>query len=71
MAEGYLKAKALPDIKVKSRGLCAGGEPVSENSRLAMKEINIDISEHFSKPVTAADIAWADRIICMAKNSPF
>ena len=66
MAEGYLESKNLPDIKVKSRGLAANGEAVSENSRLAMKKMNIDISDHISETVNFSDIVWADKIICMS-----
>ena len=65
MAEGYLKFKN-PDLSVRSRGLAADGSPVSENSRKAMEEIGVDISEHMSYPLNTGDIAWADKILCMS-----
>lgn len=66
MAEGYLKAKALPLVSVKSRGLSAGDDGPCENARLSMAEIGVDISEHISQPLNMGDIAWADKIICMS-----
>lgn len=66
MAEGYLKAKALPDVYVKSKGLAASDEPVSENASLAMKEIGIDISGQVSEAINFSDIMWADKILCMS-----
>lgn len=66
MAEGYLKAKKLNNISVLSAGLCASGEPVSQNSAAVMKEIGIDISAHLSRPVTNELVKWADKIFCMS-----
>lgn len=68
IAEGYLKSLNLKDTFVKSRGLCADGAPVSENSLLVMQEIGIDISSHISKQITKEDIDWADKIICMSPS---
>lgn len=65
MAEGYLKSKGF---SVLSRGLCADSSPVSQNSKLVMLEIGIDISAHISKQITKADIQWADKIICMSQS---
>lgn len=67
LAEGYLKSKHLPDLEVESRGLCADGSPVSENSRLAADECGIDISHHISKQLTTADLV-ADRFYCMSAS---
>lgn len=64
MAEGYLNSLGLPNIKAESRGFGCDGDPVSENSAKAMKEIGIDISGHLSRRITADDLN-ADRIICM------
>jgi protein-tyrosine-phosphatase len=50
MAEGYLSA-TRKDLAVKSCGLCHGGEKVSENSRIVMAEIDIDIKDHISTEV--------------------
>lgn len=68
MAEGYLKSLNIPDINVKSRGLCADGSVVSQNSVLACREKGIDISSHISKQISLEDIALADKIICMSPS---
>ena len=68
MAEGYLRAKNTQNINASSCGLFADGSPVSQNSALAMDEIQIDISSHISKQITKADIENADRIICMSPS---
>lgn len=68
MAEGYLKSLNIDGVSVKSRGLCATGESASENSVKAMKELNIDISDHISTGITEQDIAWADKIICLSES---
>lgn len=65
MAEGYL-SHTHKNLKVKSCGLTDGGLPISENSRLALKEIGIDKSEHLSKPISRELVDWADKIICMS-----
>lgn len=66
MAEGYLRSLKLPYVEVESRGLSVDGSPVSVNSAAVMTESGIDISTHISKPVSAYDLEWADRIICMS-----
>ena len=68
MAEGYLKSLGLKNVSVKSCGLAADDSPVSENSVKALKEIGIDISGHISKNITAEDLEWADKIICMSHS---
>ncbi len=68
MAEGYLKSKAKGDISVRSAGFCEGLAAVSENAALCLEEIGIDIKNHLSSEITTADIAWADRIICMSNS---
>ena len=68
IAEGYLSSLNIPDITVKSRGLQADGLPISENSRLVLKEIGIDFSSHISKTITAEDITKADKIYCMSPS---
>ncbi len=67
MAEGYLKNK-IPSLSVESRGISAMGDEVSKNAQAAMEEIGIDIKGRFSEPLTAADIAAADKIICMSPS---
>lgn len=68
MAEGYLKSKNINGLCVESRGLGADGSPVSKNSALAMAETGIDIEKHISRLLTAEDIAWADKIICLSPS---
>lgn len=68
MAQGYLKSRNLSGVTVKSAGLCANGEKVSENACAAAKERNIDISRHISKQITQEDINWADKIFCLGKS---
>ena len=67
MAEGYLDY-IKPEIYVRSRGLSAGGAPASENSVKAMDEKGINISDHFSAPLTTTDLLWADKVICMSPS---
>jgi protein-tyrosine-phosphatase len=61
MAEGLLRhalagqAAPLKALKVISAGVATRtGQPVSENSVLALKKAGIDISQHRSQPVTQA-----------------
>ena len=46
-----------------SRGLCAGGTPMSENAKIALTEMGIKPHAHVSKTVTAEDIKSADLVI--------
>ncbi len=66
MAEGYLKSLELKNVNVKSGGIAADGSAVSQNAMLALSEIGIDISAHVSHQLSAEDIAWADKIICLS-----
>lgn len=68
MAEGYLRSKELDGITVFSRGLACDGSPVSLNSKTAMAEVGIDISNHISKQITDSDINKADKIICLSSS---
>lgn len=67
MAEGYVNAH-FENITAKSCGIYADGSPVSENSKLAMEQIGIDISSHISTPLTKELLSWADKIICMSPS---
>ena len=67
MAEGYLKSKNK-DLNVISRGLAADGSSVSENSKLAMEKIGIDISSHISKQLSFEEAENADLIVCMSPS---
>lgn len=68
MAEGYLKSKNRKDIEVISRGLAADGSVVSENSKLSMEELGIDISAHVSKQLSFSDIDESSVFICMSAS---
>ncbi len=68
MAEGYLKHKKLNDVYIKSAGIYAEGDAVSENSAQVMKEIGIDISSHISCRITMSLLDWADKIYYMSPS---
>ncbi len=67
MAEGYLKSKAISHLTVESRGLCSGGDRVSDNSAAVMEELGIDIKNHISRGISALDLD-ADMFICMTAS---
>lgn len=67
MAEGYANTH-FKNITAKSCGLYADGSPVSENSKIAMSQIGINISAHTSTPLTKELLSWADSIICMSSS---
>lgn len=67
MAEGYLKSKNLEGVCVSSRGFSAG-EGANPNSIAVMDEVNIDISNHISRCITANEAMRADAIICMTES---
>ncbi|MCQ2449619.1 MAG: ribosomal protein S18-alanine N-acetyltransferase [Clostridia bacterium] len=68
MAEGYLNAQHLSGVKAISRGLYVAEREPAENAVAAMQDIGIDISAHLATPVTAEELAQADRIICLAET---
>lgn len=75
MAEGLLadalKAEEEPfcSYKVISSGIAAfDGEPASEHSVSALQEINIDLSNHKSQPVTQTLFQESDLILCMTET---
>jgi protein-tyrosine-phosphatase len=56
-------------LKVISAGVAARtGEPVSENSVLALKKVGIDISQHRSQPLTQRMLDEALAVICMTES---
>lgn len=67
MAEGYVNYK-YKTVTAKSCGINAGGFPVSENAKLVMSEMGIDISSHISAPLSMPLVNWADKIICMSQS---
>ncbi len=59
----------LRSLQVISAGVAArGGEPVSENSVLALKKVGIDISQHYSQPLTQQMLDEALAVICMTES---
>ncbi len=68
MAERYLESKAIPDLRVESRGISAAGVPVSKNAITVMAEKGIDLSGDVSAPLTAKDLIWADKILYMSPS---
>ena len=68
MAQGILKSKNIAWLDTESRGICADNSPPCGNAVSAMSEIGIDISDHISSQLTAADISWADKILCLSQN---
>ena len=68
MAEAILKSKNLKNVSVKSAGILANGEPISENSLKALESIGIDFKGFVSKPLTRELVLWADAVFCMSQS---
>ena len=59
----------LRSIQVISAGVVArGGEPVSENSVLALKKVGLDIAGHRSRPLTQQMLDEALLVLCMTES---
>lgn len=59
----------LKSWRVLSAGVAArAGEPVSENSQLALKKVGLDLSEHASRPLTTKLLAEATVVLCMTES---
>ena len=59
----------LRSLRVISAGVAARpGEPVSENSVIALKKVGIDISHHRSQALTQKMIDEALAVICMTES---
>jgi protein-tyrosine-phosphatase len=59
----------LRSLQVISAGVAArAGEPVSENSVVALRKVGIDISQHVSRPLTQQLIDDALAVICMTES---
>ena len=64
-----VQPEPLRSMKVISAGVAARtGEPVSENSVLALKKVGVDISQHRSQPLTQAMLDEAFAVICMTES---
>ncbi len=73
MAEGlmrkFLSEKGVNNVNVFSRGISVfEGSHASENSVLAVKKYNIDLSSHRAKPLIFEEINSADLILTMSKG---
>lgn len=65
MAEVYLKS-LKPDWSIQSAGTSAvRGAPATENSRLAVAEIGLDLSDHRACPITDLKDRQFDRVLVM------
>lgn len=64
-----VEPEPLRAMRVISAGVAArGGEPVSENSVLALRKVGIDISHHRSQPLTQRMLDEAFAVICMTES---
>jgi protein-tyrosine-phosphatase len=75
MAEGLLRhalagqPEPLQSLKVISAGVATRpGEPVSENSVIALKKAGIDISDKRSRPLTQELLTNALAVFCMTES---
>lgn len=64
MAMGYLKALSNGKVNVLSAGSMPANE-ISENAVAVMKEVGIDLSQEFPKPLTDDVVRAADVVITM------
>ena len=72
MAGGLLKKIATQkgiNVEVHTAGLahCAN-TPATAKAIAVMQDIGIDISDEYSKPVTAEALEWADMIVPIQRN---
>lgn len=75
MAAGLLQhalaaqPEPLKSVHVISAGVSArNGEPVSENSVVALRKVGIDISQHVSRALTQELLNQAAVVICMTES---
>ena len=73
MTEGlmrkFLAEKGVNNVSVLSRGLSVfEGSHASENSVLAVKKYDVDLSPHRAKPLIFEEINSADLILTMSKG---
>lgn len=63
------EGEPLRSLRVLSAGVAArGGEPVSENSVLALRKVGLDISRHRSRPLTQQLLDEAVAVVCMTES---
>lgn len=74
MAEVLFTNRMGPDSEweATSAGIYAGnGSPASTNAMAALRELNMDLSQHHSKPLTAELVEAADLIVTMTAGHRF
>lgn len=58
-----------PEFEVRSAGaFAAPGLPASEGARRVARRHGLDLDEHLSRPLAAADLAWATLVVCMSRS---
>jgi protein-tyrosine phosphatase len=67
MLSARLAGRPVP-VTVTSAGLLAGGQQPPAETVAVMAARGIDITGHVSRRVTAADLAAADLVLCMARE---
>ena len=61
--------EALRNLRVISAGVVArSGEPVSQNSVLALRKVGLDISQHRSQPLSQQMLDEALMVLCMTDS---
>ncbi len=68
MAEVIAKKLWQDKAEVISRGFCKGGEPMSENSAMALKDSGFEVTGHFSAPVTMEELLKCDLVLTMSNS---
>jgi protein-tyrosine-phosphatase len=63
------QAEQLRSLKVVSAGVAArAGDPISENSVIAMKKVGLDIAGQRSRPLTRELLDEAALVLCMTET---
>ncbi|MFO7892604.1 MAG: low molecular weight protein arginine phosphatase [Longimicrobiales bacterium] len=67
LARYALAERGLEGVEVASAGTSAWeGAPASDEVPLVLAEIDVELGEHASSPLTPEAVAWADRILVMS-----
>ncbi|SHI53116.1 protein-tyrosine phosphatase [Cruoricaptor ignavus] len=71
LAEGLLKKKVPESFEVDSAGTSGQheGENPDKRSVETARKYGLDISQQKSRPISASDFEYFDRIYCMDKNN--
>jgi protein-tyrosine phosphatase len=72
IAEAEVRARGWAHVMVDSAGLAASaGAPASDFALITATHHSLDLSEHRSKTLTGAMVAWADLILVMSPSHLF